>query len=41
MSFVRFVTDILHKNIVVEIPTGHGKTLIIAALAIAISNDAN
>ena len=41
VSFVRFVTNSLKKNIVVELPTGHGKTLIIAALAMAISQDAN
>jgi replicative superfamily II helicase len=31
----------MHKNIVIEIPTGHGKTLIIAALALAIAADVN
>jgi replicative superfamily II helicase len=31
----------MKKNIVIEIPTGHGKTLIIFALALAISEDAN
>jgi superfamily II DNA or RNA helicase len=37
ISFVRFITQTLQKNIVVELPTGHGKTHIIAALALIIA----
>jgi len=39
--FVRFITESLHKNVVIEIPTGHGKTIIIAAIALAIAEDVN
>lgn len=39
ISFVRFVTNVLHKNIVVDIPTGHGKNIIIDALALTIAKD--
>jgi CRISPR/Cas system-associated endonuclease/helicase Cas3 len=41
VSFVRFITESLHKNVVIEIPTGHGKTIIIAAIALAIAEDLN
>jgi replicative superfamily II helicase len=37
VSFARFIVLVLLKNIIIELPTGHGKTLIIAALALNLS----
>jgi len=37
VSFARFIVLVLLKNIVIELPTGNGKTLIIAALALNLS----
>ena len=39
VSFVRFMTHMCLKNIVLEIPTEHGKTFIIAIFALIISNN--
>ena len=38
---MRWITRSFHRNIVIQLPTGHGKTLIIAALAMIIAEDLN
>jgi hypothetical protein len=38
---VRWITRSFNRNIVIQLPTGHGKTLIIAALAMIIAEDLN
>ena len=37
VSFARFIVLVLLKNISIELPTGHGKNLIITALALNLS----